>query len=230
MAKTFKSKTLSNTPPAAEPDPKAVVQWYEAWGKSVVGRNRFFILSAFLAAAVVAMAVALAAITPLKTVQPYIVKVADTGQVFVDPAGTQAYEPGEAEKKYFLGKWVEYGWTIDSRFLTDYLEKAYNMTRDKAVAEFRELIEASRPAARLAENPSLTATPSISSINFIREDTALIRFHVTERTRMEKDTPIVTYYAMTTRFIIDPPKTEKEILENPIGLFIVNFSLSREVH
>ena len=215
--------------PITELEPKAVAQWFEKWGRPVMERNRWFIASMVLIAAVISLSLALAFLTPLKRVQPYVIKIEDTGRVLVDPVGASPYVPGEREQKYFLAQWVIHGWTMDDKLIQGYLEKAYRVTRGKASAQFQELIENSKPMERLGMEPGLTVQVKIHSINFLKKNTALIRFETVERSEAEADHPKRTRYVLTAHFALDPPETEEEILDNPLGLFITDFSLTREL-
>jgi type IV secretory pathway TrbF-like protein len=67
----------ANAPPTAFE--RARIEWFERYGSAIVDKNRAYVLTLALTLAVAALGFALASVTPLKTVVPYIIKVADNG-------------------------------------------------------------------------------------------------------------------------------------------------------
>lgn len=63
---------------------RARVEWFERYGCAVVDRNRLFVGWVLTTIALLAACIALAVLVPLKTVEPYVVRVADNGMAIAD--------------------------------------------------------------------------------------------------------------------------------------------------
>jgi hypothetical protein len=97
---------------------RARVEWFERYGCAVVDRNRLFVGWVLTTLALLAACIALVVLLPLKTVEPYVVKVADNGLAIADRAAAQRYRPGRAERTYFVSRWVQQLLTVDP-YLTE---------------------------------------------------------------------------------------------------------------
>lgn len=220
-----KEDSLRNAPISAFE--KARFEWFERYGSSVMGSNRLFILAVILAVATIAQSLAIFVMMPLKTVQPYVVKVSDDGQATATSVGTVAYQPGDAEKRYFLADWVTKLLTLDKYMTENNLVAAFYRTRNKGSSEFSDWVDQNKPAEALNLDPSLTRAVAIRSISFIGDGAALVRASLETRTsaqsaQMKKNVIVTIHYALI------PPTTEKEILENPIGLYITHFAINED--
>lgn len=208
---------------------KARLKWFENYGSSIVERNRYYVLVALMAGAIIAMSGVVWVMMPLKTVVPYVIKVNEAnGHVTAEPLAAQQYTPDKREKQYFLGQWVIKMQTID-RFMSErYLSEAYSFTRDKATNEFNDWFNEEKPLAQIVQDPSLTRQVKVRSISFVNDNAALVRF-TTERRTMGARDPAVTNLLITIHFEVVTPKTEKEIFDNPIGIFITHFSINEDM-
>jgi type IV secretory pathway TrbF-like protein len=208
---------------------KARIKWFEQYGSAVVGSNRMFFLAMSMVVAVVALCITIMMMMPLKTVQPYLVKVNADGMPTATPVAMESYRPGEAEKKYFLSDWAVKLLTLD-RFLTNKnLLDAYARARDKAIPEFAEYVETNKPAEALRLDPNLTRIAKIRSVAFISDGAALVRAAL--ETRSGKGQAITRKNViLTIHYSLIPPRTEQEIFDNPIGLYITHFALSEDLN
>jgi type IV secretory pathway TrbF-like protein len=88
-------------PPASAPlnaYERARVEWFERYGCAVVDRNRLFVGWVLTKIALLAACIALAVLMPLKTVEPYVVRVADNGLAIADRAAAQNYRPSRCKR------------------------------------------------------------------------------------------------------------------------------------
>ncbi|PZP64982.1 MAG: hypothetical protein DI596_00600 [Azospira oryzae] len=202
--------------------------WFERWGSVEVERNRWF--AAFIAAttACVALGVAIAAMMPLKTVVPYVIRVDDVGRVQADPAGAQRYTPGERELKYFLADWARKLYTLDRALTERWLREAYAFTAERASTQFAEWVEREKPIAAVSGSGAKSRTVAVNSISFLPGNVALIRI-TTETFRSANERPERKPILITVNYVFVEPKTEEEILRNPLGLYITHFSATEEI-
>lgn len=221
-----RSSTPSNAPVNAFE--KARVEWFERYGSAIVEKNRYFLLSVLGLAVIVALAFAIMAIVPLKTVVPYVIKVAENGSVTVDPnAARQSYKPGTAEMQYFLAKWVERLMTLDAYLTERNLNDAYMQTRANAMSEFTEFMQKEKPIEAIRKDATLTKVVKINAVTFLQDGVALVR--ATTQRRSSNTTAEEKTYLVTMHYVVSPPTTPESIMQNPLGLFITHFSVQEEM-
>ena len=206
-------------------------RWFEVFGGVTVANWRLFLIAVALSVVALAEAVALSMMAPLKTAVPYVVKVEKEGRVTVEPALTQKYVPGQSEIDYALSKWVKNLLTIDF-YLTsnpkrNNILEAYAMTRGKASEEFVQWFKENKPVEAVSKDPSLTRVAHVGNFMRVQEGAVIIR--VTTETRSAKQNPETENKMVTIHYSIVPPKPEKEILENPLGLVITHFAISKDL-
>jgi type IV secretion system protein TrbF len=162
------------------------------------------------------------------TVTPYIVEVGPGGEVLSTTKASQVNRsPNEPEIKYFLAKWIK-----DVRALPqDVVVKkqswisAYACMRQKAAIKMNDIVRKDDPMAKVGEE-TISITPA--AIVKMSEKTYQVRW--TEDVYSKEGAPKQSY-RMTGLISIDfsQPTTEKEIMTNPIGLYITDFSWSKEI-
>lgn len=219
-------KDIGNVPHTAYDRAKA--EWAERMGEATVNQGRLFVLALFSLLGVVALAVALAGLAPLKSVVPYSIHVDKvTGETRAVGVTASVFTPDEKQKRFFLAKWAKQILTLDAFTTERDLSDAYSIVRGKAIEEFREYLSVTQPIAKLRVDTTLTRSVQPSTIQFIGENIAMIR--VLTQTRSANDTEPNKRYAILVHFAIEPPTTEAEILRNPIGMFITHFTISEEL-
>ncbi|MDE1941783.1 MAG: type IV secretion system protein [Betaproteobacteria bacterium] len=214
------------TPAVAAPKPERV--WFEAQGAPVVERNRYFLICLGLLFALCAACIALALMVPLKTVVPFVLEKTDEGAVQPAFRTAQQYQPGSPEKRYFIAQWARQLLTIDPHLTERYLSEAYRVTRGKATVEFTDWVQRTAPMAELKRDPTLTRTVSISSVSLIQDQVALVRVS-TERRNAGNPMAGREKFILTIHFATVPPKSEEELLSNPVGLYVTHFLVNADL-
>ncbi len=202
--------------------------WFEAQGAPVVERNRYFLICLGLLLALCAACIALALMAPLKTVVPFVLEKTEEGAVQPAPQAAQQYQPGTPEKRYFIAQWVRQLLTIDPHLTERYLSDAYRVTRGKATVEFTDWVQRTTPMAELRHDPTLTRTVSISSVSLIQDQVALVRVS-TERRNGGNPMAGREKFVLTIHFATVPPRTEEELLSNPVGLYVTHFLVNADL-
>lgn len=216
---------IPNTPQTAFDNAKA--EWLERMGGPIVESNRWFVMSVVLGVCLIAALFAIAQMAPLKTVVPYQIQVDKvTGEARANRIDERLFVVDEKQKKYFLGRWVRKTFELDPYTTEANIKEAFIFVRGKAIDEYRGLMYQLKPMERLAKEKSLTKVVTITSISFISESSAMIRFGTEERSGGD---PVSKRYVVNVHFEVVPPVTEKDILENPAGIFVTHFALSEEV-
>jgi len=223
--------TDASQPPLGAPpitQPHLPSQWFEVQGAPVVERNRYFMMCLGLLLALMTACAALVMMMPLKTVVPFVLERSEEGAVVPAPMTAQRFEPGMAEKRYFLAQWVRQLLTLDPHLTEPYLSEAYLLTRGKATVEFTDFIQRSAPMAELKRDPTLTRTVSISSVSLIEDQVAMVRV-VGERRNAGNPAAAREKFVLTIHFTTLMPKTEQELLRNPVGLFVTHFLVNTDL-
>lgn len=224
--RTQSTQALGNTPYTAYEASRA--EWAERNGDNTVNQSRFFILALIGFGTALMMGGALWALVPLKTVVPYNITFdRDTGETTVSRITSANFVPDQVQKGYFIGRWVRHVMTLDPFTTERDLSEAFGFVRGKAIGEMREFISSTQPVARLQRDKTLTRTVAISTLQFIDANIAQVRIVTQERTA--KASAPQKRFVVTIHFVLDPPATEAQMLENPIGLYIVHFSISEEL-
>ena len=197
-------------------------------GTPVVERARYFVLAVIFGLAFAGVVGTLMTMMPLSRVEPYVVHVDKvTGQAVAVRAGAEKYKPGAAEKQYFLVKWTRGLLELDPHTTEKSLTEVYDSCRGKAIDEFTDFVNKTKPVVRVRTEAGLTRTVEIKSYSPLNDESALIRLETEER-GLNKS-PLRRSYVVTLHFAIDPPKTEGQIMRNPIGLFITHFAINEDL-
>lgn len=207
---------------------RAKRDWFERNGDATVNQSRFFLLSLLLLICLVLMATAIATMLPLKTVVPYSITVdVDTGRTTATEISASKYIPDQNQKSYFLSRWVRQVLSLDPFTTERDLREAFAMVRGKAIGEFREFLTATKPVGRITEDRTLTRVVDVSSIQFIDENIAQVR--VITRERSANTSAVSKRHIVTMHFVLEPPASIDQILANPIGIYVVHFSITEEM-
>ncbi|MFP3637938.1 type IV secretion system protein [Paraburkholderia sp. SIMBA_054] len=224
--------TPSNTaaPTSFTPGPPkeaAARNWFERGGKLKLQSDRSywltvlsFILNLLLAGVILVM-------QPLKSVQTVVIHESGSGSLSPDFAAVDNYTPDQPAIAYFLSEWVENVTDINASVINDRLVTAGNFAIGDAADQLKDLIHQQNPLARLHQYPSLRRTYKRLSVNFIKNDTAVLRYSLTERLGPGAQ-PTQTVWVMTITFTRVPPHTQEQVTQNPAGLYVTSFNNNQE--
>lgn len=216
---------IGNSPMTAYAEGKR--EWFERMGSPVVERDRYFVLAALLALAFIGLVGTLMHMMPLSRVAPWVVQVDKmTGEARAQPVAAQAYKPGANEKQYFIIRWVRGLLELDPNTTERALLEVYENCRGKAVDEFTDFVNKTKPIVRVRTETGLTRVVEIKSYTPLNDQSALVRVVTEERTlnkgAIRRSLVVAVHYA------IDPPDTETKVMKNPIGLFITHFAINED--
>lgn len=164
------------------------------------------------------------------TVTPYVVQVGADGAVqAVGSVKEMKYAPQEPELKYFLAQFVQKtrSLPLDPVVARQNWISAYDFMHQQSSA-YNKMTNIVKTENSLAKVGQETVQINIQSIVALSNDTYQVRWSETVygTDGKQKET-----YRMTGNFQIDfsPPNKEKEIIANPLGLFIKDFYWSRDI-
>lgn len=194
-------------------------------------RRLAWIVAGVSGAIAAAACTAVAMLAPLKTVEPFVIRVdSATGVPEVMTSlsdGKEVYE--EALSKYFLARYVRTreGYSYASRAAI-FREVQLLSSRDEQ-AEFSAFYNASNPdSPQFIHGKSGKAEIAIRSIAFIGDDLAQIRF---SKTVTEQDEQVRTLWVSTVNFNFRPSAviSNQNRLINPLGFVVMDYRADPEV-
>ncbi len=206
---------------------KAQKEWDDRIGNSRVQAKNWRLCALGLLAFCLFLAYIINSISGKSRIIPYVVKLGQDGAaIAVGPATEMNYTPEEKEIKYFLSQFVQKtrSLSLDPVVAKQNWLTAYKYLNQSGTFKMNQLVKDNNPFADLG---SLTKQVEINVIVPLsknsyqvrwREDICTVGGSLKER------------YQMTGIFTVDfsVPKTEKEILDNPLGLYIKDFSWGKE--
>jgi type IV secretory pathway component VirB8 len=225
--------TKSNSgapPPDFAPGPLSkdtALEHFERGARPTLERNRMFLICIVLAAGHLANGIAWNIFLPLKTVETYQVNKVDGGRLVADGAAVGNWAPDSDSIAYFLNKWANSVFDVNRATIEGTLTEAGGLVVGSAKAQLAELRKKDNPLISLRDYPTYSRTYEYTTLNFIKDDVALLRFRTITRLSTES-APVITTYAMTLSFTRVKPTTRAEIMKNPAGLFITNINLTEE--
>lgn len=224
------TKSPAGTPPDFAPGPLAkdtALEHFERGARPALERNRMFLICIVLAAGHLANGIGWNIFLPLKSVETYQVNKVDGGRLVADGTAVGNWAPDSDSIGYFLNKWANSVFDVNRATIEGTLTEAGGLVVGSAKAQLAELRKKDNPLVSLRDYPTYSRSYEYTTLNFIKDDVALLRFRTITRLSAESP-PVITTYAMTLSFTRVKPTTRAEVMKNPAGLFITNINLTEE--
>lgn len=190
-------------------------------------------INIFQGVTIVLLAGALIGLTPLKTVEPFLLRVDNTtGYVDkVNPYEVKGNTVNEAVQRYFLARFVEnregYEWyTVQDMY--NFVESTSNKSVFDAYKNY--MISGQSPVKVLSNRMKMLV--KVNGITFLDDSTAQIRFTklITEPDGKAAVGYVPTKWIATLKFDFSKKiTTEQERLLNPLGLNVISYRVDAEV-
>jgi len=224
------SPTESYQPAAAPVTPyqKAAQEWDSRIGDARVQAKNWRLAALGALALAGVLAGGLIFQSAKATVTPYVVQVNSDGIVqAAGPARQTNFRPAKPVLEYFLVQFVTRVRSIplDQVVAKNQWLSAYEFLRQGAANTLNEIAVREQPFSKIGQE---TVAVRMKSVVSLSKDTYQVRW---EETSFSKEGVQVGTRGMTGIFNIEvvPPTDEKRLLANPLGLFIKQFSWSRDV-
>ncbi len=217
-------------------DEPIVAEWYQDLYQSVkISRNRWFLVGIIALVLTGIEGLALVFLTPLKTVEPYVLQVDNkSGMTTVLKPLRENQEnvltEVEAVTKSFIVKYVIARETYDPQDLNRNYDLVRLMSSSDEAGKFNESIANGNPQSPVERYKTNTArTVKLSSVSFLdqKKKTAQVRFMTTEVTRSE--TKEDYWVAILTFRYINAPMDETDRLNNPLGFQVISYRVDQEI-
>lgn len=217
-------------------DLKAYFEEAASWDRDrLIAANRSKRLAWTVAAIAGGLAItgvaAVAMLTPLKTVAPYVItvdKATGASEITASMSGNKAITFNEAVAKYFLADYVRNreGWIPQAR--QEFFEGVLAMSSRDEQARWTAFYSKDNPKSPQSIFTDLdTVFIAIKSVTFVSKNVAQIRFTKTlQHGAVVTDTPAI---ATVTYDTTDTPTTEQQRFKNPLGLEVQTYRADLEV-
>ena len=180
--------------------------------------------------------VAVAGLTPFKSVEPFVIRVDNaTGIVDVVPVATSSAEIPEAVTRYFITQYVQ----ARERYVGALAESDYEQVGAYHASAMNQAWAAAwsrnnpdSPLNRYADGT--TVRVQVRAVSFLspasgRGDLAQVRF-LTARQRGGQGTEQVTHYVATLQYAYGDPSTDDRLrAANPLGFKVLEYRKEPEV-
>lgn len=179
------------------------------------------------------LAVAIMSMMPLKTVEPFLIRV-DSTTGYTDkltPFAADTFKYNETVSRYFLTRFVEnregYEWyTVQSMHDTVEL-----MAGSSVFKEYKNMMTGQfSPLTKLKKNNKIMVR--VKSVTFLEEDLAQVRFvkAITDNDGKPATGYVPTEWIGTVKFEYEPDRaaTEAQRQINPFGLTVVSYRADPE--
>jgi type IV secretion system protein VirB8 len=174
---------------------------------------------------------AVAMLTPLKTVAPYVImvdKATGASEITSSMTGDKQITYNEAVAKYFLADYVRNreGWIPQAR--QEFFDGVLAMSSRDEQARWTAFYNKDNPKSPQSVFTDLdTVFVAIKSVTFVSKNVAQVRFTKTlQRGTSATDTPAI---ATITYDTTDTPTTEQQRFKNPLGLEVQSYRADLEV-
>jgi type IV secretion system protein TrbF len=162
------------------------------------------------------------------TVTPYVVQVNSDGVVqAIGPARQADFKPGKPIVEYFVTQFIikVRSLPLDPVVAKNQWLTAYDFLRKGAANTLNEIAVREQPFSKIGRE---TVSVRIKSVVSLSKDSLQVRW---EENSFSKEGVTTGVQGMTGIFNFEmvPPNDEKRLRANPLGLFIKQFSWSRDV-
>lgn len=161
----------------------------------------------------------------------YVVRV-DNATGAVETGGqlkTTNYQPQEVEVKHFLFEWIKdvRGVPMDPIQFKRNVDTAQHFMTQEAAQKYAGIIQGHNPVAKLGKS---TVIPELRSIQLQpgSKNVYQVRWSETDFSMSGAMSDVKVNYVALFTVAVDPPKDEKELLINPLGLKITDLTMSVE--
>jgi type IV secretion system protein VirB8 len=177
------------------------------------------------------LAVALAMLLPLKTVQPITLLVdRHTGYVqALDPQSPRRVVADEALTQSYLAQYVTAREGFDRAIVSANYRKVALLSAGSARSTYLAAMPASNPASPLSRYPAGTIVNArVKSVSRLEPGTALVRFDTQLEERGGAVGQVQPWIAVIRYRYTDAPMTVEDRLVNPLGFQVLNYRRDAE--
>ena len=226
---------MSEQTPTLKEDPAVALWYHDLYRSATVSRNRWFLVGLIALLLTVVEGLALIFLTPLKTVEPYVIQVDNKSGLTnvlkpLKDGQEQSLTEEEAVTKSFIVKYVIARETYDPQDLHRNYDLVRLMSSPNEAGKFNDSVANENPHSPVERYQNMTTrTVRISSVSFLdqKKKTAQVRFKGIEMGRNE--TREDYWVAILTFRYVNAPMDENDRLSNPLGFQVTSYRTDQEI-
>lgn len=221
MRPFFQRRRPLSSAPEATPYQRASQVWDDRMGLSIVHARNW----RRIAVANLALAAGLGAgwwvQAGRETVRPYVVEVSDWGETQKITALDGRYEPTQAQVAYALAGWIRdvRGKSIDPVVIRQNWLRAYGLLTPRAAAFVNAWAQANDPFAEAGRD-----AVAVEVLNVVRRSDRAYDLQWRETRYVNGEAARPERWRALITVAVQPPRTEAELMRNPLGLKIEDIS------
>lgn len=216
----------SATPAPVTPYQAAAQVWDERIGAArVQARNWRLMAFGCLGLALITSA-ALVWRAGQSLVTPYVIEVDHSGEVRAVGEAATPYRPTDAQIAYHLGRFIGNvrSLALDPVIVRQSWLEVYQYTTDQGAATLNEFARASDPFGRIGQ---VSIAVEITSVVRASPDSFQVRW--VERSYTRGALSATERWTGILSIVVQPPRTEERVRNNPLGIYINALSWSKEL-
>ncbi len=216
--------------PADTPYRRAQQEWDARMGSAVLSARSWRRMAFAALGLSAALGAALTAVALQRRTFVHVVEVAPEGQVLSVRTADNTWTPNAAQTAYFIGHFVRLVRALptDPIVLRENWLEAYRFLTPKSAAQLNEIARRDDPFAQVGTTGRVVHVRSIVQRSEGRNSGGSWQVAWTEETGGAAGTPERASYTGLFSVRHAPPRNAEQIATNPLGLFITDFSWSRD--
>ena len=220
------STRYGQTPAAETAYTRAASEWDARLGSARVQASNWRLIAFGELLVIAGLVGAYVHLAERGTIEPWVVQIDKTGAVQAVAPAADAYKPTDAQIAYHLGRWIQNvrSLSMDAIIVRQAWLEAFALSAGGATNRLKEHARENDPFARVG-----TVAVSVEIVSVVRQspDTFQVRWKETRfehgaKAAEERWTALLT----TTH---RKPRTPDALRTNPLGIYVIEFSWSREM-
>jgi type IV secretory pathway component VirB8 len=166
---------------------------------------------------------------PLKTIETIQVGKGPDGRLWAQATDAQKFTVDDDAKASWVNDWVSDLTEINAATWQRGVQRVTSRATGTGIDQLRDYLskEENQPANLLFKHPGYVREFRRESVNLLQVNVVLIRFSLTSRPAAGAP-KLTKSYAMTVNLGSVKPKSREDVIANPAGLVVQNFSISEE--
>lgn len=216
----------SDTPAPVTPYQAAAQAWDERIGSARVQAHHWRLIAFGCLGLALIAAGALVWRSGQSLVTPYVIEVDRAGAVRAVGEAATPYRPSDAQIGYHLAHFITNvrSLALDPVIVRQSWLDAYQYTTDQGAARLNEFARTSDPFARVGQ-----VSIAVEVISVLRASDNSFQVRWIERSYSRGALSSTERWTAILSIVIQPPRTEERVRQNPLGIYIDALSWSKEL-